>query len=660
MKVAKWTFGLCLAPLVACQTTFDWAKPISRTGWIASADSAQSGNEAAKAIDGNTSTFWHTEYSPSLASLPHYIQVDLLKSYVVNGLGYQPRQDGKRNGDIGQHTITTSTDGTTWSSPVAYGNFLSDATTKYSFWSNTSARYVRITASSEAQDAGNQWSSIAELYVYSPDTTLDGSKYVAPTKSSQGSWDVTLNLPIVPAAGAISGDNVVVFWSAYRPDLFSGGTGLTDTALWTPSSQAVTPKVVSNTGHDMFCPGISMDANGLIVVTGGNDAKKTSNYLPSTGTWQTGAQMSIGRGYQAQTTIGDGRIFTIGGSWSGGYGGKNGEIYNSTSNTWTSLSGCSVTPILTADAQGAFRTDNHAWLFAWKANSVFQAGPSKAMNWFNVSGTGSYKSAGTRASDPDSMCGTATLYDAVNGYILTAGGSPSYQDSSATKNVHRIKLGDAAATPTVTQVASMSYARSFANAVVLPDGKTLVFGGQSYAVPFTDTTSSLPSELFDPSTLRWTVVAPIAEPRNYHSIGLLLPDATVLSGGGGLCGTGCKQNHFTAQVYSPPYLFNADGSRATRPTIKTVSATTLKPGATFTVSTDVAATFSLIRHGSSTHTVNTDQRRVPLTTTNAGTLTYSITLPSDPGVLLPGYWMLFALNGAGVPSVATQFLISLP
>lgn len=379
MRWAAWSSGLCLLlPLVVGQTTWDWAKPISRTGWVASADSAQSGNEAAKAIDGNASTFWHTQYSPSLAPLPHYFQIDLLKSYVVNGIGYQPRQDGKRNGDIGQHEITVSTDGTTWSSPVAYGNLLSDATTKYSFWSNTPARYLRITVTSEAQDAGNQWSSMAELYVYSPDTTLNGSTYVPPTKSSQGSWDVTINLPIVPAAGAISGDNVVVFWSAYRPDLFTSGTGLTDTALWTPSAEAVTPKVVSNTGHDMFCPGIAMDANGLIVVTGGNDAKKTSNYNPSTGAWQTGAQMALGRGYQAQTLIGDGRIFVIGGSWSGGYGGKNGEIYNSTTNTWTSLAGCAVAPMLTADAQGAFRTDNHAWLFAWKANSVFQAGPSKA------------------------------------------------------------------------------------------------------------------------------------------------------------------------------------------------------------------------------------------------------------------------------------------
>lgn len=377
MRFNRWASALLL-PLASAQNTYDWAKPIARTGWVATTDSFQAGNEAAKAIDGNTSSFWHTQYSPSNAPFPHYIQLDLLKSYVVNGFGYQPRQDGSRNGDIGQHTITLSNDGTTWTAPVAYGNWLSDATTKYSFWSNASARYVRLTTSSEAQLLGNVWSSAAELYVYSPDTTLSGSTFVPPSAATQGSWDVTLDLPIVPAAGAISGDNVVVFWSAFRPDLFSGGTGLTDTALWTPSSQAITPKIVSNTAHDMFCPGIATDANGLIVVTGGNDAKKTSNYNPSTGAWQTGAQMALGRGYQSQTTIGDGRIFVIGGSWSGGYGGKNGEIYNSTTNVWSTLSGASVTPMLTADAQGAFRTDNHAWLFAWKANSVFQAGPSKA------------------------------------------------------------------------------------------------------------------------------------------------------------------------------------------------------------------------------------------------------------------------------------------
>jgi galactose oxidase len=135
---------------------YPWATAISRTGWTVSADSAQTGNEAAKAIDGNSSTFWHTAYSPSVAPLPHYIQVDLLKSYVVNGISIQPRQDGSSNGNIGQHTLTLSNDGTTWSEPVAFGRYLNDKYTKYTFFSNTTARYVRLSIQSEAQSAANQ------------------------------------------------------------------------------------------------------------------------------------------------------------------------------------------------------------------------------------------------------------------------------------------------------------------------------------------------------------------------------------------------------------------------------------------------------------------------------------------------------------------------
>jgi galactose oxidase len=141
---------------------------------------------------------------------------------------------------------------------------------------------------------------------------------------------------------------------------------------------------------------------------------------------------------------------------------------------------------------------------------------------------------------------------------------------------------------------------------------------------------------------------------NYISV--LLPDATVIVGGGGVCGSGCIQNHYDVQVFSPPYLFNTDGTRATRPTIQSAAPLQLKPGATLTVTTNVAATFAMIRHGSSTHTVDTDQRRVALTATASG-LTYTMVLPSDPGVLLPGYWMLFALNSAGVPSTATQIKV---
>ncbi|CAJ2500001.1 Uu.00g028540.m01.CDS01 [Anthostomella pinea] len=640
---------------------FPWASTIPRTGWTVTADSYQAGNEPAKALDGNSSTFWHTQYSPSDAPLPHYIQVDMQKSYVVSGFSYRPRQDGNSNGNIGQHTVTLSNDGTTWSDPVQFGLYLNDSTDKTTFFSNASARYVRLTAQTEAQGTGNAWSSVVELNVYSPDPTLSATQFTSPP-TSQGCWDTTVVLPIVPAAGAISETGNVVFWSAFRPDLFTSGTGQTFTSSWTPGLQAVTERTVTNTQHDMFCPGISLDADGRITVTGGNDNKKTSIYDPATAGWAAAAQMNLPRGYQSQATLSDGRIFTIGGSWSGD-GVKNGEIYTPGTNTWKALAGCAVVPMLTNDAQGVYRGDNHAWLFAYKGNSVFQAGPSRNMNWYNVSGgtSGSYTSAGTRAADSDAMCGNAVMYDAVAGLILAAGGSPSYQDSDATSNTHVIKLGTANAAPTVTKLPSMAYARAFANGVVLPDGKVLIVGGQSYPIPFTDTTPAFPAELFDPATGTWAVMASIAVPRTYHSIALLLPDATVLNGGGGLCGTGCVQNHFDVQIFSPPYLFNGDGTRAARPAIEAVSAAQMAPGAAFTVTTDsLVDGFALVRYGSATHTVNTDQRRVPLSATGVSGLTYTLQLPADPGVLVPGYWMLFALNAGGVPSVAATVKILVP
>ena len=145
--------------------------------------------------------------------------------------------------------------------------------------------------------------------------------------------------------------------------------------------------------------------------------------------------------------------------------------------------------------------------------------------------------------------------------------------------------------------------------------------------------------------------------RTYHSWALLIPDATVISGGGGLCGNGCSANHFDAQIFKPPYLFNSNGSPATRPVIHSVSSTSVPVGGQFTINMNApTSSFSLVRFGSNTHTVNTDQRRIPLTTTASGN-SYTATVPNDPGIALPGYYMLFAMNSAGVPSVATTMLI---
>ncbi|KAL9625908.1 MAG: hypothetical protein Q9204_007741 [Flavoplaca sp. TL-2023a] len=254
------------------------------------------------------------------------------------------------------------------------------------------------------------------------------------------------------------------------------------------------------------------------------------------------------------------------------------------------------------------------------------------------------------------MNGNAIMYDAVNGKILTVGGAPNYQDNPATTNARIITIGAPGAVASVAQIGNMAYARAFHNSVVMPDGKVLVVGGESYPIPFSDNTATNIPELFNPATSSFTSVNPISIPRTYHSWALLLPDATIISGGGGLCGA-CATNHPNAQIYSPAYLFKADGSKAARPVINSVSATTVAVGSKITVTMNrVVQSFSLVRFGSGTHSVNTDQRRIPLTPTASG-LTYTVTVPSDPGVALVGSWMLFAMDVSGVPSVAKTIII---
>jgi galactose oxidase len=608
-------------------------------------DSFQTGNEGAKAVDGITTTFWHTQYSPTISQLPHTAVIDLGSSLLLNGFTYLPRQDGNANGRIGQYSLELSTNNVAWTL-ITKSSFIDDSSKKQVGFPNRSARYIRIKAFTEAGNRG-PWTSAAEF-----------GYNLAPTSTTNGQWGPVIAFPLVPAGGfTVASSGKILTFASFKVNQFTG-SGNTWTAAYDPATGIVSERNVINTQHDMFCPGISVDANGRAVITGGDDAAKTSIYDPSTDTWLAGALMNIPRGYQASATCSDGRIFTIGGSWSGGYGGKNGEIYNPSTNTWSLLSGCPVAPMLTSDSQGIFRQDNHGWLFGWKSGYVFQAGPSKAMNWYGTTGSGSRTSAGNRAADADSIDGNAVMYDAVNGKIVTFGGSPDYQNSDATKNVHLITIGTPPAIPTVTTLTSMTYARAFANAVVLPNGKVFVTGGQPHPVPFTDTNAVMTPELWDPTSQTFTTLPAQTVPRTYHSIALLMLDGRVFTGGGGLCGD-CATNHEDSQIYSPAYLFTSTGALATRPVISSTSATTLAAGATFTVTTNTAVTgFSLIRYGSVTHTVDTDQRRIPLTPTATSGTTYTLKVPSDAGIALPGYWMLFVLNSAGVPSVAKTLKIT--
>jgi galactose oxidase len=64
------------------------------------------------------------------------------------------------------------------------------------------------------------------------------------------------------------------------------------------------------------------------------------------------------------------------------------------------------------------------------------------MNWYGATGTGSTVTAGSRGTDVDSMCGNAVMYDANLGYIVTFGGSTSYQGAAAHSNARTMSLGN--------------------------------------------------------------------------------------------------------------------------------------------------------------------------------------------------------------------------
>ncbi len=120
-----------------------------------------------------------------------------------------------------------------------------------------------------------------------------------------------------------------------------------------------------------------------------------------------------------------------------------------------------------------------------------------------------------------------------------------------------------------------------------------------------------------------------------------------MAGGGQLPGR--ATNITSAEIYSPPYLF-----KGARPTI-TSAPSLVNYGSSFTVSTPDAAAIqkvALIRTPSVTHAFDENQRYIPLSfTTGSGQLT--VQTPSNVNTAPPGYYMLFIVNAAGVPSVAS-------
>jgi len=177
-----------------------------------------------------------------------------------------------------------STDGNTFTT-VAFGAWIDDNTMKTTTFQPVQASYVRIQALSEAGNRG-PWSAAAEFNVYT------ASQAAPPAASAgKGVWTTTIDFPLVPVSAALEySSGKLLVWSSYNPSTFGGSNGAqTITATYDPATQLVTSALITNTGHDMFCTGLSVDFNGRAVATGGNTDAATSIYDPTSDSWSKGA-----------------------------------------------------------------------------------------------------------------------------------------------------------------------------------------------------------------------------------------------------------------------------------------------------------------------------------------------------------------------------------
>ncbi len=384
---------------------------------------------------------------------------------------------------------------------------------------------------------------------------------------------------------------------------------------------------------DLHCAGHATLADGRVIVIGGVDGPPhtginvTALFDPFTNTWSRGALMLEGRWYPSVTTLADGRVLVTSGDDEHGNRVTVPEVYDPLEDRWTALPG--------ADRDQAL----YPLMYQLPDGTVMDAGPQASTFLLYRAGSGSWTVGPAPPWSTTGYSESSAMYEP--GRIIRSGG----KDPAIARTM---AIDMTAASPAWQETASMAFPRRRHTLVILADGRVLASGGTAAADD--ESRAVLTPEIWDPTTLAWTPVAPMSEARMYHSTALLLTDGRVVTAGGEAAG------RLRAQIYSPPYLF--DGPR---PAIASAPASA-GYGTTFTVWTPDAASIAsvaLIRTGSVTHAWDQNQRYVPVPFVQmSGGL--EVTAPPDGNVAPPGYSMLVIESSSGVPSAASFIRIDTP
>jgi hypothetical protein len=430
--------------------------------------------------------------------------------------------------------------------------------------------------------------------------------------ASSGSWSAPFPWPVVAVHLSLLSNGRVLSW---------GRNGKPQ--VWNPSTGSFTTVVSPS---NLFCAGQAFLPDGRLLVAGGHISDNhglpdINLFTVSSQTWSRSTPMRRGRWYPTSTMLASGDVVILAGRDEAGVAVAEPEVW----------SAGGVRVLSTASRVLPY----YPRAFLAPNGRIFYAGEAGVTRYLNPTGTGSWTTVASRLYGYRDY-GSAVMYD--QGKILYVGGGHT------TNTAEIIDL--TAAAPAWQWTGSMAYPRRQLNATVLPTGEVLVTSG-SRGTAFNDVAQAVhPAELWSPTTGAWTTLASNSVNRSYHSTSILLPDGRVLHAGSG-DGAGAP-NETNAELFSPPYLFNG-----ARPTI-TVAPTLVGYGTSFSVSTPQAAAIakvSLIRLGSATHGFDMNQRFRWLSFT-PGTGMLTVSAPTSRQVTPPGHYMLFILDGNGVPSVA--------
>jgi hypothetical protein len=503
------------------------------------------------------------------------------------------------------------------------------------------------------QDGGSgTWSELARLALEPACDQAVGGRH-SPPFSGQ----------IVGIHGAVVRTGEVVFFA------FSDANAqVAVSRVLQPVSGALKTPPVS---HHLFCSGHSFLSDGRLLVVGGHDTelKALHTFDPGQGSWAHVGDMADGRWYGTCTTLPDGKVFIISGTK--GHGGPvgPGAPVNNTLQLYDPASGIQPAQPLpmpfSTHFPPAFTTiDLYPFVYVLPSGKLLVH--SRNTTRIYDRGARAWEATQLPTQYPWSRTypgqGTSVLLPLLptsdppyRARILVAGGGgadPAQLTvaTPANKTAELLDLG--AAAPAWRFTAPMGWPRVMPDAVLLPDGTVAVLGGSATGRADHGIDPVLPVELFDPVSERWSTLCPMRVPRSYHATALLLPDARVLViGKDGLYNQEpYNYPEHRVEIFSPPYLF-----RGPRPVV-TAAPQQVTYGTAFDIETPDAAdvaSVALLRPGAATHSFNMEQRHVGLAVTARTPDRVTVTSPPDGNLAPPGYYMLFVVDTAGVPSIAT-------